>query len=190
MNHREAELQEILHAAQGIHQQEQSALHQQLENQRVAFEQQLNHRETELQQRQHAAKITHDQELEDLRESLKSQRAGFEADLAQARQSSEQLGQQLQAIHEELEHYYLQASAGRQLVESQQNELIRAQRILSRLHPSPDTVPPQRGALNVEVLPAMEIGSATPSLQAEALLRAYADNLKRAGVLLERLARP
>jgi hypothetical protein len=96
----------------------------------------------------------------------------------------------LQRVQEELEHYYLQARAGRQLVESQQQELIRAQRIMSRLHPSSAMAETRRGPVEVEVLPAMELGSSQPSLQAEALLKAYADNLKRAGVLLERLGRP
>jgi hypothetical protein len=38
-------------------------------------------------------------------------------------------------------------------------------------------------------MPAVEISSSNPSIQTEALLRAYADNLKRAGMLLERMGR-
>jgi hypothetical protein len=38
-------------------------------------------------------------------------------------------------------------------------------------------------------MPTMEISGSNPSLQTEALLRAYADNLKRAGMLLERMGR-
>lgn len=190
---RSSELQQLrrdFHSSQSVQQYELTTLRQLLDTQSIEFEQQLHRRETEFHQSQHADQSAHQRELEALRETMKSQRAGLEADLEQAHQSSEQLAQMLQRVQEELEHYYLQARAGRQLVESQQQELIRAQRIMSRLHPSSAMAETRRGPVEVEVLPAMELGSSQPSLQAEALLKAYADNLKRAGVLLERLGRP
>jgi SMC interacting uncharacterized protein involved in chromosome segregation len=183
-----------LSAALASHQQEIASLRESLE-----LEQRRNH-SLESQHTNHqelnAALASHQQQIASLGESLELMRTQWEADLELARQSSEQLGRELQATkeelqqsQEELEHYFVQASASRQLVETQQQELMRAQRILAHLFPNPASVPPSGRAVNVEVMPTMEISGSNPSLQTEALLRAYADNLKRAGMLLERMGR-
>ena len=183
-----------LNAALASHQQKIASLRESLE-----LEQRRNH-SLESQHTNHqelnAALASHQQQIASLGESLELMRTQWEADLELARQSSEQLGRELQATkeelqqsQEELEHYFVQASASRQLVETQQQELMRAQRILAHLFPNPASVPPSGRAVNVEVMPTMEISGSNPSLQTEALLRAYADNLKRAGMLLERMGR-
>jgi myosin heavy subunit len=183
-----------LNAALASRQQEIASLREslELEQRRIHSLENLcaNHQEL------NAALASRQQEIASLRESLDLMRTQWEADLELARQSSEQQGRELQATkedlqqsQEELEHYFVQASASRQLVETQQQELMRAQRILAHLFPNPANFPPSGRPVNVEVMPTMEISGSNPSLQTEALLRAYDDNLKRAGMLLERMGR-
>lgn len=183
-----------MNAILASHQQEIAALRESLE-----LEQRRNHSLENLcanHQELNAALASRQQEIASLRESLELMRTQWEADLELARQSSEQQGRELQATkedlqqsQEELEHYFVQASASRQLVETQQQELMRAQRILAHLFPNPASFPPSARAVNVEVMPTSQIIGSNPSLQTEALLRAYDDNLKRAGMLLERMGR-
>jgi hypothetical protein len=176
------------------HQQEIASLQQSLE-----LEQRRNdslERQRADQQALNAALASKQQEIASLQQSLELERTQWEEDLQLARQSSEQLGDELQKTkeelensQEELEHYFVQASAGRQLVETQHQELVRAQRLLSRLYPTPVTGSASARAVDVEVMPTLESSDTHPSLQTEALLRAYADNLRRAGILLERMDR-
>jgi myosin heavy subunit len=186
--------QQELNAALASHQQEIASLRETLELEQRRIHSLESQRAN--QQDLNAALASHQQEIASLRESLDLNRRQWDADLQLAHQSCEQLDRELQKTkedleqsQEELEHYFVQASASRQLLETQHQELIRAQRILAHLYPNPASVPPSGRAVNVEVMPAVEISSSNPSIQTEALLRAYADNLKRAGMLLERMGR-
>ena len=99
---------------------------------------------------------------------------------------------QLHQVHEELEHYFLayQASeqahqASKEFSLAQQDQLNRAQSLMSRLLPEASVNPTVR-TLEVEVLsPALH----APSVQLEALLDSYASSLHRARLLLQRALR-
>jgi DNA repair exonuclease SbcCD ATPase subunit len=186
--------QQELSTALASHQQEIASLRETLELEQRRIQSLESQRAN--QQELNAALASHQQEIASLSETLELNRRQWDADLQLARQSCEQLDRELQKTkedleqsQEELEHYFVQASAGRQLVETQHQELVRAQRLLSRLYPTPVTGSASARAVDVEVMPTLESSDTHPSLQTEALLRAYADNLRRAGILLERMDR-
>jgi hypothetical protein len=96
---------------------------------------------------------------------------------------------QLHQVHEELEHYFLQARANDQLAQAQLEQLQRAQRLMARFNNEVLPTAPYPPALAVEVLPALAVAGSDPSLQTQALLSTYAASLKRASALLERARR-
>ena len=108
-----------------------------------------------------------------------------ENQLSEAREEAELTLLQLHQVQEELEHYFLRSLASDQLVQTQFEQLQRAQRLMLRLHPPVLPTAPIPPALAVQVLP--EVAAAVPSqtLQTEALLNTYAASLQRASALLE-----
>jgi hypothetical protein len=128
--------------------------------------------------------------LEALEEVLQISRERDEAvhgrnQLSDAREEAELTLLQLHQVQEELEHYFLRSLASDQLVQTQFEQLQRAQRLMLRLHPPVVPTAPIPPALAVQVLP--EVAAAVPSqtLQTEALLNTYAASLQRASALLE-----
>jgi chromosome segregation ATPase len=115
--------------------------------------------------------------------------ASRETQLWQAREEAETTFKQLHQTQEELEHYFLEARAGDQLVQAQLEQLQRAQSLMLRLNP--DVLPndPYPPALAVEVLSELPAAMPDPSLQTQALLSTYAASLQRASALLERARR-
>ena len=105
--------------------------------------------------------------------------------LSEAREEADLTLLQLHQVQEELEHYFLRSLASDQLVQTQFEQLQRAQRLMLRLHPAVVPTAPIPPALAVQVLP--EVATAVPSqtLQTEALLYTYAASLQRASALLE-----
>ena len=105
--------------------------------------------------------------------------------LSEAREEAELTLLQLHQVQEELEHYFQRSLASDQLVQTQFEQLQRAQRLMLRLHPEIVPTAPFPSALAVQVLP--EVAAAVPNqtLQTEALLNTYAASLQRASALLE-----
>ena len=108
-----------------------------------------------------------------------------ENQLSEAREEAELTLLQLHQVQEELEHFFMRSLASDQLVQTQFEQLQRAQRLMLRLHPAVVPTAPFPPALAVQVLP--EVAAAVPNqtLQTEALLNAYAASLQRASALLE-----
>ena len=108
-----------------------------------------------------------------------------ENQLSEAREEAELTLLQLHQVQEELEHYFMRSLASDQLVQTQFEQLQRAQRLMLRLHPAVVPTAPFPPALAVQVLP--EVAAAVPNqtLQTEALLNTYAASLQRASALLE-----
>jgi len=108
-----------------------------------------------------------------------------ENQLSEAREEAELTLLQLHQVQEELEHYFQRSLASDQLVQTQFEQLQRAQRLMLRLHPEIVPTAPFPSALAVQVLP--EVADAVPNqtLQTEALLNTYAASLQRASALLE-----
>lgn len=89
---------------------------------------------------------------------------------------------QLYQVQEELEHYYLQARGADQLATAQQDQLLRAQVLMSRLLPEAAALAPAK-RVSLEVLPPSPPES---PVQTEALLSSYFTSLRRASALLQR----
>ena len=92
-------------------------------------------------------------------------------------------------MQEELERYFLQTRACNQLVEAQADQLHRSKRLLAKLAMSDFSPSGDVATIPVEVLPPTDLTSQQPSLQVQALLKAYASNLDRASALLARAMR-
>jgi hypothetical protein len=195
-----------------VHELELKALREQFEPQMVELGQRLASRDTELREAREEAAITQlqlrqvQEELEhyfladsekqrqleagvhDLKE-LEQGLASRDTELRQARESAQLSIEQLHQVQEELEHYFLKARASDQLVQSQLEQLQRAQALMVRLHPSVLPTAPYPSALEVEVLPDEIAAMPDLSLQTQALLSTYAASLQRAGALLARVRR-
>ena len=105
--------------------------------------------------------------------------------LSEAREEAELTLLQLHQVQEELEHYFQRSLASDQLVQTQFEQLQRAQRLMLRLHPEIVPTAPFPSALAVQVLPEVAVAVPNQTLQTEALLNTYAASLQRASALLE-----
>jgi DNA repair exonuclease SbcCD ATPase subunit len=139
----------------------------------------------------------HQQELADLSQQfdaklvdLQSQLNDRETELRDAREEAELTVAQLHQVQEELENYFLMSRAGEQLIQAQDEQLQRAQRLLARLQKQGSLSMANPPAMTVEVLPSRpRTASGAMSLQTEALLSAYGASLRRANELLTRAKR-
>ena len=129
------------------------------------------------------------QELQTKVLNLEKQLQNRDRDLLDARDDSELIRLQLHQVQEELERYFLQTRACNQLVEAQADQLHRSKRLLSKLAMSDLSPSGDVATIPVEVLPPTDLTSQQPSLQVQALLKAYASNLDRASALLARAMR-
>jgi len=129
------------------------------------------------------------QELQTKVLNLEKQLQNRDRDLLDARDDSELIRLQLHQVQEELERYFLQTRACNQLVEAQADQLHRSKRLLAKLAMSDFSPSGDVATIPVEVLPPTDLTSQQPSLQVQALLKAYASNLDRASALLARAMR-
>jgi DNA repair exonuclease SbcCD ATPase subunit len=131
----------------------------------------------ELQAVQHKLKI----DIAQLEEQLRS----CEMELQIVHAESQNTLRQLHQGQEELEYYFLHSRACMQLLNAQSDQLKRAHGLLAS-YCTDNTIPAaEYETVAVEVLPALDIYRYSSSLQAQALLEAYAASVNRAQKVLK-----
>jgi hypothetical protein len=111
------------------------------------------------------------------------------AELLNAREEAELTLNQLHQVQVSLQDSFLQASAGRELLQAQTDQLERARRLLSSLVGSSFGALDDRDSVAAEVLPTAITTQAETSSQVQTLLDLYATRLGRATALLARIIR-
>ena len=92
---------------------------------------------------------------------------------------------QLHQVQEELENYFMQTRHAEQIVVAQQDQLMRAQALITRLLPE-SALSALIKPIGIEVLPP---SPTTTDVQTNSLLRSYSTSLRRASALLQRAIR-
>ena len=113
---------------------------------------------------------------------MKGERDAQAKEKGEAREEAELTLVQLHQVQEELEHYFVKTQSAEQLSAAQQDQLLKAKALMSRLLPNASDIS-QSQRVTAEVLPPSP--PAAP-VETEALLNSYATSLRRASALLQR----